>query len=161
MRTSATLFQPPPISKIPTPEPYAAGTATLAPPAAAYRSPWHSPVPYLFGGLAAILVLIALALLILACSHLRPSDDDGGGSADKDDHGSDGGDPPVYVEKVLVIMAGEVRPTFLAEHAPPSMKKSCSNDGKMIVTSELGKGENDNERRENGSDCAQELQIGQ
>lgn len=31
-----------------------------------FRSTWHSPVPYLFGGLAAVLGLIAFALLILA-----------------------------------------------------------------------------------------------
>nr|GFA24245.1 protein glutamine dumper 2-like [Tanacetum cinerariifolium] len=37
------------------------------------RSPWHSPVPYLFGGLAAMLGLIAFALLILACSYWKIS----------------------------------------------------------------------------------------
>ncbi|KAF5787554.1 putative protein glutamine dumper [Helianthus annuus] len=34
---------------------------------------WHSPVPYLFGGLALILGLIAFALLILACSYWKLS----------------------------------------------------------------------------------------
>ncbi|EMS55522.1 hypothetical protein TRIUR3_12089 [Triticum urartu] len=37
------------------------------------HSPWQSPVPYLFGGLAAMLGLIALALLILACSYWKLS----------------------------------------------------------------------------------------
>ncbi|KAJ6849790.1 protein GLUTAMINE DUMPER 5 [Iris pallida] len=44
-----------------------------------HSSTWHSPVPYLFGGLAAMLGLIAFALLILACSYWRLSgflDDD-------------------------------------------------------------------------------------
>ncbi|KAG0468619.1 hypothetical protein HPP92_017947 [Vanilla planifolia] len=40
---------------------------------AAGRSAWHSPVPYLFGGLAAMLGLIAFALLILACSYWKLS----------------------------------------------------------------------------------------
>ncbi|KAE8710356.1 Protein GLUTAMINE DUMPER 1 [Hibiscus syriacus] len=38
-----------------------------------HPSPWHSPVPYLFGGLAAMLGLIAFALLILACSYWKLS----------------------------------------------------------------------------------------
>lgn len=43
-----------------------ASTASVA-----ARSPWQSPVPYLFGGLAAMLGLITLALLILACSYWK------------------------------------------------------------------------------------------
>ncbi|EMS62923.1 hypothetical protein TRIUR3_19625 [Triticum urartu] len=42
-------------------------------PTAAPHSTWQSPVPYLFGGLAAMLGLIALALLILACSYWKLS----------------------------------------------------------------------------------------
>ncbi|EAZ21955.1 hypothetical protein OsJ_05607 [Oryza sativa Japonica Group] len=43
-----------------------ASTASVA-----ARSPWQSPVPYLFGGLAAMLGLIALSLLALACSYWK------------------------------------------------------------------------------------------
>ncbi|GJV79181.1 glutamine dumper 2-like protein [Tanacetum coccineum] len=32
-------------------------------------SPWHTPVPYFFGGLAFVMGLIAFALLVLACSY--------------------------------------------------------------------------------------------
>ncbi|EMS45822.1 hypothetical protein TRIUR3_28536 [Triticum urartu] len=56
-----------------------AGAPTVAPAhglingTVAPHSPWQSPVPYLFGGLAAMLGLIAFALLILACSYWKLS----------------------------------------------------------------------------------------
>ncbi|RLN04365.1 protein GLUTAMINE DUMPER 3-like [Panicum miliaceum] len=52
-----------------------AAKAVVAPAIAgsAAHSAWHSPVPYLFGGLAAMLGLIAFALLILACSYWKLS----------------------------------------------------------------------------------------
>ncbi|GAA0150396.1 hypothetical protein Leryth_002913 [Lithospermum erythrorhizon] len=84
------------------------------------RSPWHSPVPYLFGGLAAMLGLIAFALLILACSYWKLSGDHENGETERDLEAGEGGDgalkaaPPVYEEKFLVIMAGQEKPTFLA-----------------------------------------------
>ncbi|THU57558.1 hypothetical protein C4D60_Mb03t04790 [Musa balbisiana] len=75
---------------------------------------WHSPVPYLFGGLAAMLGLIALALLILACSYWKLSGYIEGG----EDTGSGVelyvkpvAAPTVYEEKVVVIMAGDAKPT--------------------------------------------------
>ncbi|KAL0453572.1 UNVERIFIED_CONTAM: protein GLUTAMINE DUMPER 3 [Sesamum latifolium] len=52
---------------------FRASSSAATPPTAAPRSPWHSPVPYLFGGLAAMLGLIAFALLILACSYWKLS----------------------------------------------------------------------------------------
>ncbi|GLT56907.1 hypothetical protein SLA2020_299200 [Shorea laevis] len=91
----------------------------MAPP---QRSPWHSPVPYLFGGLAAMLGLIAFALLILACSYWRLSGRlDNGEREDRDlESGEKEGtedaakQPTVYEEKILVIMAGQEKPTYLA-----------------------------------------------
>ncbi|KAI3782161.1 hypothetical protein L2E82_12195 [Cichorium intybus] len=46
-------------------------TSSLAPSSvmSTQQSPWHSPVPYLFGDLAAMLGLIGFALLLLACSY--------------------------------------------------------------------------------------------
>ncbi|RVW26506.1 Protein glutamine dumper 3 [Vitis vinifera] len=99
--------------------------ATAASPATVQRSPWHSPVPYLFGGLAAMLGLIAFALLILACSYWRFSNghlDNGESGGERDlESGDDGkgGDarkvgPVVYEEKIVVIMAGDEKPRFLA-----------------------------------------------
>ncbi|KAL4335593.1 hypothetical protein GQ457_07G043820 [Hibiscus cannabinus] len=94
---------------------------SLSPPAMAQpRSPWHSPVPYLFGGLAAMLGLIAFALLILACSYWRLSGrlhnrGDAEGDVESGENEGETTKPvKVYEEKILVIMAGEEKPTFLA-----------------------------------------------
>ncbi|CAI9293640.1 unnamed protein product [Lactuca saligna] len=99
-------------------------TAPSSPPAAFHRSPWHSPVPYLFGGLAAMLGLIAFALMILACSYWKLSAElENSEDVDRDlESGNSDGDskpenykvPPVFEEKYLVIMAGQENPTFLA-----------------------------------------------
>ncbi|XP_076943606.1 protein GLUTAMINE DUMPER 5-like [Bidens hawaiensis] len=82
------------------------------------RSPWHSPVPYLFGGLAAMLGLIAFALLFLACSYWKLSahlDNRPEGERDiESNNKSDINNVKVFEEKYLVIMAGQVNPTFLA-----------------------------------------------
>ncbi|KAL1819882.1 hypothetical protein ACET3Z_014751 [Daucus carota] len=85
------------------------------------RSPWHSPVPYLFGGLAAMLGLIAFALLILACSYWKLSASlESEGAAERDleaggdDAEADSKPKPVLEEKFLVIMAGQEKPTYLA-----------------------------------------------
>ncbi|KAI3513938.1 hypothetical protein L1887_12179 [Cichorium endivia] len=91
-------------------------------PAMAERSPWHTPVPYFFGGLAAVLGLIAFALLILACSYLNVTDDvqndddDGERDLEAGDLKPDNDklEPPVFEDKYLVIMAGQEKPTFLA-----------------------------------------------
>ncbi|KAF3452841.1 hypothetical protein FNV43_RR03274 [Rhamnella rubrinervis] len=109
---------------------------TAKPPAVmTQRSPWHSPVPYLFGGLAAMLGLIAFALLILACSYWKLSgylEGGEGGEGERDLEAGEGkGDetqktPPVFEEKILVIMAGEAKPTFLA--TPISSRSSSFGD---------------------------------
>lgn len=87
-------------------------------PATITPSLWHTPIPYLFGGLAAIMGLIALALLALACSFCKLSRNNQDG--DHNDLDNKESDPqtkePIksYEEKVLVIMAGNEKPTFLA-----------------------------------------------
>ncbi|KAK4777951.1 hypothetical protein SAY87_018138 [Trapa incisa] len=100
----------------------------------------HSPVTYLFAGLAAMLGLIAFALLILACSYWRLSgyfngggttssqrDPEAGGeaaaaaAAEAEGGTAKGGD---FEEKVVVIMAGEKEPRFLA--TPASSSRSSS-----------------------------------
>ncbi|KAK7329840.1 hypothetical protein VNO77_24020 [Canavalia gladiata] len=94
------------------------------------HSPWHSPVPYLFGGLAAMLGLIAFALLILACSYWKLSGYlEGNGESERDLEAGEGKNDQdhklqtSYEEKILVIMAGQEKPTFLAT---PSMSSSTS-----------------------------------
>ncbi|WOK95219.1 hypothetical protein Cni_G03926 [Canna indica] len=80
---------------------------------------WHTPIPYLFGGLGAMMVLIAVALVILACSHWKSSDDDQSSAA-----------PSMavlpfnmdYQRVVVVIMAGESKPTFMAKPLPSSVE---------------------------------------
>lgn len=85
---------------------------------AVQRSQWHSPVPYLFGGLAVLLGLISFALLILACSYwsvsanpseVREEEDIEKGAAERGKEVA-----RVYEEKILVIMAGDKKPTYLA-----------------------------------------------
>ncbi|CAJ2643695.1 unnamed protein product [Trifolium pratense] len=95
------------------------------------HSSWHSPIPYLFGGLAAMLGLIAFALLILACSYWRLSgqlqDDEENNNRnienEKEGENSTNESVKVYEEKFLVIMAGDQNPTFLAT---PVFPKSSS-----------------------------------
>ncbi|KAJ4913659.1 Protein GLUTAMINE DUMPER 1 [Raphanus sativus] len=109
---------------------------------AAPQSPWHSPIPYLFGGLAAMLALITFALLILACSYWRLSfsgaEDGQSGGAEDEEKESRSGDKAAnggYEEKFLVIMAGDNMPRFIAT---PAMKKcTCGvHEGKMVVSQE-------------------------
>ncbi|XP_009597813.1 protein GLUTAMINE DUMPER 1 [Nicotiana tabacum] len=136
--------------------------ATFSPPAIVQRSPWHSPVPYLFGGLAAMLGLIAFALLILACSywklssHLREHDD----NQSQDDTEAGAGEKPAtgavkampeFEEKIVVIMAGDLNPSFLAT---PMLMLSK-------VGTVLGDGSNLNKCEENlekGSDEKEKLE---
>ncbi|CAK9163351.1 unnamed protein product [Ilex paraguariensis] len=87
----------------------------------AQRSPWHSPVPYLFGGLAAMLGLIAFALLILACSYWKLSghlDGDEREGSERDIEAGEVEKKNTYenleVPTFLVLMAGQEKPTFLA-----------------------------------------------
>ncbi|KAL1830526.1 hypothetical protein ACET3Z_000177 [Daucus carota] len=113
---------------------------TFSPPATVItRSPWHSPVPYLFGGLAAMLGLIVFALLILACSYWKLS----GRMQEESERDLEAGDhkpenspvkdfPAPFEEKIVVIMAGDVKPTFLA--TPVVSNKVC-------VVEKVGDGE--------------------
>ncbi|VFQ70170.1 unnamed protein product [Cuscuta campestris] len=86
-----------------------------------------------------MLGLIAFALLLLACSYWRLSgylENDGNENNDSSDIEAAGGDgngrggaPPVFDEKLLVIMAGQVKPTFLATAVAirtASFGSSCS-----------------------------------
>ncbi|KAJ9162849.1 hypothetical protein P3X46_022591 [Hevea brasiliensis] len=112
-------------------------TARAPKPAVGNHSPWHSPVPYLFGGLAAMLGLIAFALLILACSYWKLSGylENGNEGGERDLEAGEGSNktgegqkqqPVAFEEKILVIMAGEVKPTFLA--TPMSSRSSSFGD---------------------------------
>ncbi|KAL9224597.1 hypothetical protein vseg_000616 [Gypsophila vaccaria] len=90
---------------------------------------WKSPVPYLFGGLAAMLGLIAFALLILACSYWKLSGHMNSGEDNSEEEKVKETEmkvADVYPNSFLVIMAGEERPTFLATPAVNSSSWSGS-----------------------------------
>ncbi|KAL4340922.1 hypothetical protein GQ457_08G014980 [Hibiscus cannabinus] len=81
-----------------------------------------SPLPYLFGSLALVLILIAIALVLLACSSIKPysdssSDEVPGQRELAMDQVADS-EP-----KIVVIMAGDDKPTFLAK--PVSSSTCC------------------------------------
>ncbi|XP_010454820.1 PREDICTED: protein GLUTAMINE DUMPER 5-like [Camelina sativa] len=105
------------------------------------RPPWRTPVPYLFGGLAAMLGLIAFALLLLACSYwkfTRQTDD-----GEKQTESGEKVVAKVLEEKILVIMAGQNNPTFLATPVAANICVDCVNamkkegrNGEYTVTEE-------------------------
>ncbi|KAK1420907.1 hypothetical protein QVD17_22871 [Tagetes erecta] len=141
-------------------------------PVIVHRSPWHSPVPYLFGGLAAMLSLIAFALLILACSYSKHSgdrDNDGDGETDLEAGTGDSKpdnqkneSPVVFEEKFLVIMAGEAKPTFLA--TPVSSRAtsfgSCSCRSNSSEKSSTSEEEEDEKEKQGSNDQVQVRVIG-
>ncbi|KAJ4707186.1 Protein GLUTAMINE DUMPER [Melia azedarach] len=87
---------------------------------------WNSPIPYLFGGLGLMLGLITIALLILACSYRKSSSN----LQSEDEEKS--GDKKVNMQqiemepKIVVIMAGEDNPRYLAK--PVSCSYCQQND---------------------------------
>ncbi|XP_052183576.1 protein GLUTAMINE DUMPER 4-like [Diospyros lotus] len=70
---------------------------------------WNTPLPYLYGGLALVLGLIAVSLLCLACSgekNLPPSET---AAAEK------AALPPGEETRIVVVMAGDDLPTHVAK----------------------------------------------
>ncbi|OIT04121.1 hypothetical protein A4A49_23459 [Nicotiana attenuata] len=75
---------------------------------------WKSPLPYLFGSLALTLTLIAVALLFLACSYRKRSSST---ATDEEKSAYCDHKTSASVEmtpKIVVIMAGDQKPTHLA-----------------------------------------------
>ncbi|ESW23432.1 hypothetical protein PHAVU_004G046300 [Phaseolus vulgaris] len=70
-----------------------------------------SAIPYLFGGLAFMLALVGLALLILACSYSKTSSSNG-------ERAKRMGMEVDSEPKIVVIMAGESNPTYMAKPLP-------------------------------------------
>ncbi|MED6205777.1 hypothetical protein PIB30_020905 [Stylosanthes scabra] len=75
---------------------------------------WRSPIPYLFGGMALLFVLISVALVILICSHIKHTSSEGEEEMKETIMAR-----KVAVHnnepKILVIMAGDEIPSYLAE----------------------------------------------
>ncbi|EEF31582.1 protein GLUTAMINE DUMPER 4 [Ricinus communis] len=81
---------------------------------------WSSPMPYLFGGLALMLGVIAVALIILACSYRKSLSDESRGDGHEEKPGAKQAELTVDSDepKIVVIMAGDDNPTFLAKPKP-------------------------------------------
>ncbi|XVE78626.1 hypothetical protein DITRI_Ditri13aG0161400 [Diplodiscus trichospermus] len=83
---------------------------------------WKSPIPYLFGGLAVMLGLIAVALIILTCSYKEPPSNSSGEAEEKPSK-----QVTMQLEmepKIVVIMAGDENPTYLAK----PVSSTCHNE---------------------------------
>ncbi|CAA2987066.1 GLUTAMINE DUMPER 4-like [Olea europaea subsp. europaea] len=81
---------------------------------------WNSPLPYLFGGLALLVLLISVALIMLACSIRKPvsNDDEEKPKQEPESIETDIG------PKFVAILAGEENPTHIAIPIPNSVPTS-------------------------------------
>ena len=77
---------------------------------------WRSPTPWVFGSIVSVMGLIAIVLIILACSHWKSSDGNNNNSASQIDN------KPVVLDSaetelkvMVVIMAGDDKPSCLAK----------------------------------------------
>ncbi|XP_050229952.1 protein GLUTAMINE DUMPER 5-like [Mercurialis annua] len=77
---------------------------------------WNSPLPYLFVGLALMLGLIAMALMLLACSYPKSPPSNHSDEKSYDDRNRLGFEMEME-PKIVVIMAGDHNPTYLAKPA--------------------------------------------
>lgn len=104
-----------------------------------------------------MLGLIAFALLILACSYWRLSgrldDNEGGDQRDLESGNEKEGDAAksgkIFEEKILVIMAGDHKPTFLA--TPVSSRASSIGDKNAKIQNK------EEEKPENGDKTKGEI----
>ncbi|CAL5053875.1 unnamed protein product [Urochloa decumbens] len=84
-------------------------------------SPWRTPTPYLFLGFGVMMGLIIAALLVLICTRRRSSSRRREAGAGEEKAASVGGVlVPLDREapRVVVIMAGDALPSFLASAKP-------------------------------------------
>lgn len=97
------------------------GSSATANPSAGGLKSLNSPIPYLFGGLALLLAIIAVALIILACSR-RENNSHESGDQDKKNTARKQGSPleAENEPRVVVIMAGDEFPRYLARPVIPS-----------------------------------------
>lgn len=91
---------------------------------------WKSPIPYLFGGLAIMMVLISIALVVLICSYSKRAHSQSHSSSSSSEDTVTKKAMPKNTEtesevKVVVIMAGDHNPTYLAKPASSSTFCTC------------------------------------
>lgn len=75
---------------------------------------WHTPTPYIFITIAFMMGLIALALIMLACSHRKSSDNSRSSTAQVEQPAML---TPLEREPMVmvVVMPGDANPRFLAK----------------------------------------------
>ncbi|TMW80079.1 hypothetical protein EJD97_024123 [Solanum chilense] len=79
---------------------------------------WKSPLPYLFGGLALTMALIIVAIILLVFSFYQPCSGD---DEEEDKSASRGNNSTSMAEmspRIIVIMAGERKPTHIGVPIP-------------------------------------------
>jgi hypothetical protein len=87
----------------------------------AHTELWRTPTPYLFLGFALMMGLIAVALLVLLCTRRKPSGSSRRGSGATAESASARGTKMAPLDrepKVVVIMAGDQMPSFIASARP-------------------------------------------
>lgn len=89
---------------------------------------WKSPIPYLFGGLALMLILISVALVILVCNYKKRGSSSQSSNSDEEMKQvmSKNVEMINSEPEVLVIMAGEAKPTYLAKPIINSSLPYCT-----------------------------------
>ncbi|GLJ43178.1 hypothetical protein SUGI_0896370 [Cryptomeria japonica] len=124
---------PPPISN---PYTYYLGDNSIhANSSASFFSACEAPISYIFIGVASILALLLVGLIVLACSYWKrmtafPFVRYRNGSYRSESHGGSTKDENEEEGKVMVIMAGHEKPTFMAQATPLH-----SQDPKILVLS--------------------------
>uniref|UniRef100_A0A803LC52 Uncharacterized protein n=1 Tax=Chenopodium quinoa TaxID=63459 RepID=A0A803LC52_CHEQI len=103
--------------------------------ATAIQRSWNNPVPFLFGGLALMLCLIAMALLILACSFRKYSSSNGNNNVDGTRKTTSNLPAPASQNesKFVVIMAGNDNPTYFAKPLPSPMIIPYSTNHHIVI----------------------------
>lgn len=85
-----------------------------------YSESWQSPVPYLFAGLASMVLLMTVAFLVLSCSYWKSCADSEeltirSASAQAGEQIQEIQYIVDAEENVMVIMAGDEKPTYLGK----------------------------------------------
>ena len=83
-----------------------------------YLRQWKSPEPYLYGGLAIVFGVIGLALFIVACFRRCKSSPESLCEAKEESKEVTSTQIEQDDPKILVIVAGDYHPTYLAKPVP-------------------------------------------
>jgi hypothetical protein len=98
---------------------------------------WRTPTPYLFLGFAMMMGLIAVALLVLVCTRRKPSAGSSRRGSDAESASARGTMAPLDREpKVVVIMAGDHMPSFIASARPFAAIPAVSTDAGELQSAE-------------------------